>query len=156
MNAKHILKWNIAELSTAMKIAEDDVISYFTDGRRVSFLLERHLSKLYEGALAKSERDSYDFEDIFGGKWEVRSITKSGTFFSPSIDVGGKREFNEENLLNKIKNLAGYILCDVTQFPEVKIYEIPSNTVIKWFKNRDIGKNASPALKKIQRLIAEL
>ena len=36
-----VFKWNITEISKALKIKEADVRLYFTDGRRVSFILER-------------------------------------------------------------------------------------------------------------------
>lgn len=36
-----IFKWDIKEIANALKIKESDVRLYFTDGRRVSFILER-------------------------------------------------------------------------------------------------------------------
>jgi hypothetical protein len=33
------LVWDITEIARALKISENDVREYFTDGRRVSFIL---------------------------------------------------------------------------------------------------------------------
>lgn len=44
-NTTGILSWNIEEIVQALKINAGDVREYFTDGRRVSFLLERRLAR---------------------------------------------------------------------------------------------------------------
>ena len=79
------LKWDITEIAKSLKIKEADVRLYFTDGRRASFLLERRLAyEVLHGTLAPSEGAGYDLIDSKGNKWEVRSITKRGIYFSPS------------------------------------------------------------------------
>ena len=84
-NPNGILTWNIDEIARALKIEEKDVLSYFTDGRRVSFILERRLAyEVIKGRLAPSEGAGYDLLDSAGRKWEVRSITKGGIYFCPS------------------------------------------------------------------------
>ena len=51
-----LLKWDILQLSEALQISQDDVHDYFTDGRRVSFLLERRIAyQVLNGSLASSE-----------------------------------------------------------------------------------------------------
>jgi hypothetical protein len=35
-----VFDWNIDEVAAALKITREDTRAYFTDGRRVSFLLE--------------------------------------------------------------------------------------------------------------------
>src|SRR3989338_5594083 len=42
---KGILTWNVEEVAKALKISVQDVREYFTDGRRVSFIIERRVSK---------------------------------------------------------------------------------------------------------------
>ena len=87
-NPNGILTWNIDEIARALKIGEKDVLSYFTDGRRVSFILERRLAyEVIKGRLAPSEGAGYDLLDSAGRKWEVRSITKGGIYFCPSYMV---------------------------------------------------------------------
>ena len=83
-NSSGRLTWDLDEVSRALKISPTDVRAYFTDGRRVSFILERRLAKeVLRGSLAKSEGAGYDVMDSQGGLWEVRSLTRGGVFFCP-------------------------------------------------------------------------
>lgn len=36
-----LLEWNLGDLERALQLTEDEVRTYFTDGRRISFILER-------------------------------------------------------------------------------------------------------------------
>ncbi|MGB7791651.1 MAG: hypothetical protein WBL39_10590 [Terrimicrobiaceae bacterium] len=40
-----ILEWDIDQLQHAMHLNVDDIRAYFTDGRRISFMLERRLMR---------------------------------------------------------------------------------------------------------------
>ena len=74
MTEAQTLEWSISELAKAMKISESDVKLYFTDGRRVSFIIERRLAyEIIHGKLAANEGAGYDLIDSSGDKWEVRS-----------------------------------------------------------------------------------
>ena len=111
---KTVLRWDLATLTAAMKITEQEVREYFTDGRRVSFLLERRISReIIGGRLASSEGASYDLLDADGGKWEVRSLTRGGIYFCPSYMVGSGRSFDERGFLAKVQEIEGYIVSDV-------------------------------------------
>ncbi len=56
-----IISWDIDDLSNALKIHPEDVNAYFTDGRRISFILERRIAREYiKGILATSEGADYD------------------------------------------------------------------------------------------------
>lgn len=67
------LTWDIGVMAKAMVLTPSEVHEYFTDGRRVSFILERRLSReVLMGRLAPSEGAGYDLFDPEGGKWEVR------------------------------------------------------------------------------------
>ena len=47
MNPEGYLNWDIGQLAGALQIDEKSVNEYFTDGRRVAFIIERRLcSKL--------------------------------------------------------------------------------------------------------------
>lgn len=77
--AEGLFEWDINEISAALKITTTDVQAYFTDGRRVSFLLERRIAyEVLDGTLASSEGAGYDVLDSQGSKWEVRSVLKGG------------------------------------------------------------------------------
>jgi len=50
------LSWNLSDLAASMRLTEADVHLYFTDGRRVSFMLERRIAyEVLNGSLASSE-----------------------------------------------------------------------------------------------------
>ncbi len=137
---KGLFKWDIKEIAKALKIKETDVRLYFTDGRRISFMLERRLAyEILKGQLAPSEGAGYDLIDAKSGKWEVRSISKGGIYFCPSYMVGSGRSFNEEGFLKKLKEIKGYIISDIKSFPEIPFWIIPVEQVIKWWKEGKLG-----------------
>ena len=110
---KGTLEWDEQEIASALMISTEDVRAYFTDGRRVSFLLERRISKeIIRGTLAPSEGAGYDLLDSQGGKWEVRSISKGGIYFCPSYMVGSGRSFEVDGFLKKLQEVKGYIVTE--------------------------------------------
>lgn len=70
------LEWNLEELRAAMHLNAEDVLAYFTDGRRVSFMLERRIMReVLGGRLAASEGDDHassTLKDEGGGPISVR------------------------------------------------------------------------------------
>jgi len=135
-----ILSWNINEIARALKIRPEDVREYFTDGRRVSFIVERRLAReVLRGRLAPTEGAGYDIIDSQGGKWEVRSITRSGIYFCPSYIVGSGRHFEEEGFLRKLREIKGFIIADIESFPEIPFWIIPVEQVIKWWNEGKLG-----------------
>jgi hypothetical protein len=114
-----ILEWDLDQLQHAMHLNVDDVRAYFTDGRRVSFMLERRLMReVLGGRLATSEGDDHDLVDAQDRKWEVRSVSGGGIYFCPSYMVGSGRRFGCEGFLRKLGMIHGYVVSDITQFPE--------------------------------------
>lgn len=151
------LTWDIKELSKALKIKEEDVKLYFTDGRRVSFLLERRIAyEVIGGKIAESEGAGYDVVDKEGGKWEVRSISKDGIYFCPSYMVGSGREFEEMGFLQKIKEIKGYIVSDITQFPNIPFWIISKEIVMKWWEEGKLGKSSKVSRTKVLQLIKDI
>ncbi len=139
-NADGSLSWDLAEIAKALKIGPEAVREYFTDGRRVSFILERRIAtEVLSATLAKSEGAGYDLVDSSGAKWEVRSISDGGVYFCPSYMVGSGRSFDEPGFLDKLKEIKGYILADITAFPDVPFWIVRSEAVIKWWQSRSLG-----------------
>jgi hypothetical protein len=137
---KSILSWEIDELTKALKINADEVQEYFTDGRRVSFILERRISReIVQGTLAESEGAAYDLLDSKGGKWEVRSLTKRGIYFCPSYMVGSGRAYEEAGFLEKLDEIEGYIVSDVVLFPNVPVLQISQQVVRDWYTSGKLG-----------------
>jgi hypothetical protein len=152
-----ILEWDEAHLAQAMKLALEDVRAYFTDGRRVSFLLERRIRDAFDGwQLAPSEGAGFDLIDDNGGKWEVRSITKN-IYFCPSNMVGKGRTFEEAGFLAKLDDIEGYICSDVLSFPRVPVFTIPVDLIRALYADGALGANTSISRKAFfERIVPEL
>ena len=139
-NADGSLSWNLNEIAKALKISPEAVREYFTDGRRVSFILERRLAtEVLNATLARSEGAGYDLVDASGAKWEVRSISDGGVYFCPSYMVGSGRSFDEPGFLAKLKEIKGYILADITAFPDVPFWIVSAETVNDWWRQSALG-----------------
>lgn len=155
---KGVFSWDIGKIAEALKIKETDVRKYFTDGRRVSFLIERRLAyEILEGSkLAPCEGAGYDLLDSNNDKWEVRSITAGGVYFCPSNMVGKGRSFEREGFLRKLGGVKGYILADIVQFPEIPFWIIPIEQVRKWWEAGKLGVNSHCSHKKMLELIQNM
>ena len=155
--ADSILSWDVEALTNAMKLDTTEVEQYFKDGRRMSFILERRIAReLIGGQIAESEGAGYDLLDKNGGKWEVRSLTARGVYFNPSVDVGGGRSFNLENFIAKLEQIDGYLIADITKFPNVPVYAVNKEIVLAWYKSGAINKSAKASLKVAQTLLTTL
>ncbi len=138
-----------------MHIGEADVREYFTDGRRVSFLLERRIAReVIKGKLAPSEGAGFDLIDPTGHKWEVRSISKGGIYSCPSYMVGSGRSFNEPGFLGKLDEIAGYIVSDIEAFPDVPFWVIPKEVVVTWWKGNQLGSSTKISRAKAHSLLS--
>lgn len=139
MNPTRILTWNMREVASALKVDPQSVREYFTDGRRVAFLIERRIAKEEGFSLATSEGASYDLVDKSGGKWEVRNITRSGIYFCPSYMVGSGRTFDEPGFRRKLAAVNGYIVTDIEMFPEVPYWILGRQIVEDWWGLNRLG-----------------
>lgn len=147
------LEWDIETLSNSLKIDADSTRTYFTDGRRISFLIERRLSnEVIKGTIAHSEGAGFDLLDPEGGKWEVRSISKN-VYFCPSYMVGSGRSFIEEGFIKKLEEIRGYILSDISQFPKVPYWIVKKEDVWEWYKRGKLGPNTLITRSKILELL---
>ena len=154
MKPEGTFTWDAREVAQALKITVADVRLYFTDGRRVSFLLERRLAyEVLHGKLAPSEGAGFDLLDSEGGKWEVRSITKDGIYFCPSYMVGSGRSFDEKGFLAKLRDIEGYIISDVESFPNIPFWIIPAAQVLKWWKSEILGTTTKISREKALELV---
>jgi len=156
-----ILEWDIDSIAAALKISKEDVIEYFNDGRRVSFLIERRIIQQNEflgSVLAETEGKGYDIIDREGGKWEVRSITKGGIYFCPSYMVGSGRSFDEGGFLSKLESedFKGYIVADVVRFPRVPVWIISKAVVRNWWESGELGSTTKISRRKALALLESL
>jgi hypothetical protein len=157
VNPQGKLEWNIDHIASSLLISKNDVRIYFTDGRRVSFLLERRIAyEVFQGRLASSEGAGYDLIDRQGDKWEVRSISKGGIYFCPSYMVGKGRSFDEDGFLAKLNEIRGYVVSDIEQFPSIPYWIIPGDIIENWWKVGQIGNTNNITRKKALDLIGML
>jgi hypothetical protein len=140
MNSTRLLEWDLDALERALRLSRDDVRLYFTDGRRVSFLLERRIAReVLHGRLAPSEGAGFDVIDSAGRKWEVRSISKGGIYFCPSYMVGSGRHFDQHGFLSKLNEVQGYVVSDIESFPRVPYWLVDSRIVRGWWNRGLLG-----------------
>ena len=152
-----VLSWNLNEIADSLKLTPKDTKDYFTDGRRVSFVLERRLAfEVLGGTLAPSEGAGYDLIDANGKKWEVRSITRGGIYFCPSYMVGSGRSFEETGFLSKLKEIEGYVVSDIENFPNIPYWKIPKTLVEQWYKTNQLGAGTKISRAKILTMLESL
>ena len=158
MERRFTMSWNEQELAHAFRVEREDVREYLTDGRRVSFIIERRLKWENPGwELAPSEGAGYDLLDPEGKKWEVRSITRGGVYFNPSNQVGSSRSYNEEGFQKKLYEIDGFILSDIMKFPDVEIFVVPVQNVLRWHERGLLGKNARVTRRKfLEELVLDV
>ena len=140
MDPNGYFRFDLEKISSASGISEEDTRLYFTDGRRISFLIERRAVEVMPGSrLAPSEGSGFDLIDSAGGHWEVRSLTKGGIYFCPSYMVGSGRKFEEFGFLNKLDDIEGYIVTDISKFPTMPYWVITEQTVKHWWLDGNLG-----------------
>ena len=150
------LTWDIGALSSALKIDVSSVREYFTDGRRVAFIIERRLKTELGFQLVPSEGAAFDLVDGHGDKWEARNVTSSGVYFCPSYMVGSGRSFDESGFLRKLRNIKGYILTDIEEFPAVPCWMVPKEAVERWYGVGRLGAGTKISREKALNLIEAL
>lgn len=150
------LTWDIEEIARALKISGEDVREYFTDGRRVSFILERRIAReVLKGTLAPTEGAGFDIVDTEGGRWEVRSISRGGIYFCPSYMVGSGRRFVKDGFLSKLSEIKGYIVADIESFPQIPFWIISAKQVLTWWNERKLGTTTQISRKNALALLDE-
>lgn len=152
-----VLAWDLPTLQRAMGVSADEVREYFTDGRRISFLIERRFAReVLQGRLAPSEGTPYDVIDAHGGKWEVRSLSDRGIYFCPSHMVGSSRSFDERGFMAKLDGIEGYLVSDIEQFPAVPYWVVRTATVRRWWADRKLGATSKISYAEARRLFAAM
>lgn len=152
-----VLAWDVAALQKTLGVSATEVREYFTDGRRISFLIERRLSReVLQGRLAPSEGDPYDVIDSHGGKWEVRSLSDRGIYFCPSHMVGSSRSFDERGFMAKLDGIDGYLVSDIEQFPAVPYWVVRTDTVRGWWRDGRLGATSKISYDQARRLFAAM
>ena len=98
----------------------------------------------------------FDIVDPEGERWEVRSISRGGIYFCPSYMVGSGRSFDKHGFLSKLSELKGYIIADIESFPQIPFWIIPSDQVLMWWNEGELGPTTSISRNKALELVYSL
>ena len=139
MTQSLLLEWDLDVLSDAMHLQNGDVLKYFQDGRRISFVIERRIRDAFPNwKIAPSEGSAFDLIDANGGRWESRSVSKQ-IYFCPSYMVGSGRSFCENGFISKLDDIEGYACSDIMKFPRVPVYMVPSELIRDLYLKGQLG-----------------
>ena len=102
----------------------------FKDGRVISHFIEKQLEVWFKNLLFEDGK-GYDHRcvetDVL---YDAKCFTKSGANFSPSVMLGAGRKVNEEEL-HEHANVMNYIICDVYEFPKIRVVFKKGEDLIK-------------------------
>jgi hypothetical protein len=66
--------------------------------------------------------------------------------------VGAGRNFDEDGFLKKLEGVKGYILADITKFPEVEYWSVNSYEVIGMYIDGKISRTTQVSRDKVMQL----
>ena len=142
-------------VADGLRMTKEKVKKFFYDGRRFGFIAEDKVETIYGGVQTKNGSSFDVYVEAKDGqpekKVEVRSLTKSGIYFSPSGNVGKGRKFSEVDLLKKLDSVDIFVMCDVKTFVDdetFELVEVSSDTIRGLYFDGKLGKNAKISYKK--------
>ena len=101
--------------------SEKETIALMDDGRFASHILERQIPKWFPTLDHITGCKDHDHVDKTNGlRFDAKNLTKNGCKFMPSSMLGAGRRFNQNIFLEKAKTL-NYIICDIADFPSVRL-----------------------------------
>jgi len=119
---------------------EESLTEIFKDGRVASHLLERQLTKWYPSLTHVKGCKDHDHVDEFHFKYDAKNFTKSGGCkFLPSKMIGTGRKFDEKDFKEKTSNMR-YIICDIVDFPKVRVLFKRGSELVQKYPNGKISK----------------
>ncbi len=156
MKPTKTLTWDIHDLAASLRVDVESVHEYFTDGRRVAFLIERRIAREEGFTLAPSKGAAFDLVDGQGANWEVRNITRGGIYFCASYMVGSGRSFDAPGFQSKLAGISGYIVADIESFPVVPYWILPRAVVENWWRAGRLGSGTKISRARALELIKSL
>ena len=130
------------------QLNQEELIEIFSDGRVASHFLERHLTKWFPNLTHVPGCKGWDHVvELTGQKYDAKNFTaKGGLKFMPSGMIGTGRKYDAVECRAKIKkNNLIYIMCDIVDFPKIRVKfrdglelfdEYPKGKIAK--KNREL------------------
>ena len=68
-----------------------------------------------------------------------RTLGRYSIYFCPSYMVGSGRSFDEGGFFAKLDEIEGYVVSDVTKFPEIPVWKLSAETVRRWYTSGALG-----------------
>jgi len=121
-------------------LTRDEMIDVFRDGRFVSPLMERELTKLFPALKHVTGNKDHDHVDDKGNLYDAKNFTKNGLKFKPSNQLGQGRAFNATIAHQKASKLI-YICCDIIDFPNVRVRFIEGANLVKRYPLCEVPKS---------------
>jgi len=119
-------------------LTKEEINQVFQDGRSASPVLEMQLVKWFSELTHVSGCKDHDHLDKQGNKYDAKNFTKNGLRFMPSKMIGVGRAFNKIEFHKKAKSLT-YIVCDIKEFPNIKVVFKSGKELIKEYPNGSVG-----------------
>lgn len=112
---------------------DTDLLKYkFKDGRITGLLLEDLYDALFRNVTKSSDKSSewdlfvVDNHRSYHYQSKVISSGKSEFDLSPSYMKGKGRKYIEKDMHDIMRRLDGYVLTDISNFPDLVIYTLPA------------------------------
>jgi hypothetical protein len=125
---------DVAALMTLLGTTDrDDARQWFRDGRNSSAMITLRLCKALGGVLAPRDQPGFDFS-IDGLRWESRNLTERGLSFEQQKHHGaGRSGSTHYEWTARLDALTGgFVVADITQFPSVPYWCLPTTAVRRW------------------------
>ena len=134
---------SVDQISQALKVTPDDVARKFQDGRITSWFAEiwgerlfsykAHTNTNYPGSDA-----SIDIGALGSFEISVRSLTKSGTKFQKSANIGSGRTATQQDVIEAIASVERVVVVDIRNFPSLTFIPLDSKWLLQHAFNRVI------------------
>jgi hypothetical protein len=138
-----IYKFDLSGTFSFGSLNKEQLKEIYKDGRVASHLLEPQLVNWFpeirhvKGCKDHDHVDRID-ENI---KYDAKNFTKAGGCkFLPSNMIGVGRKFDQEQFLFKTQKM-NYIICDIIDFPEIKVIFKKGSQLADKYRNGCIPKS---------------
>jgi len=122
-------------------LSKEAVYAACRDGRVASHLLEPQIELWFPELTHVKGCKSYDHVRKKDGRlFDAKNFTPAGGCkFLPSKMLGTGRKFNEQEFVKKTSNMT-YIICDIVDFPKVRVIFKEGKELAQRYPNGKISK----------------
>jgi hypothetical protein len=124
-------------------LTKEELATLFSDGRVASHFIEIQITKWFPELQRKEIKRGRAKSDHIGQNnviYEMKNFTKYGCKLMPSYMYGGSRKFNFDEY-NKLAKDTKYIVCDIRNFPIIKIIFKDGTDIVNLFPKGLADKN---------------